>query len=95
MLLNAWWEFIKEIGKDAVGFLKIVAPVFYLYCLICAAVFVGVFINIVATNGWPLWNRVIEWCRSRMTKIKKGGEQDAENESDRQNDPGFPVQHGN
>lgn len=72
-MLNAWWEFMKEIGRDVIGFLKMVAPVFYLYSLICVAVFVGMFIYIVATNGWPLWNRAVGWCCSRLTKIKKVG----------------------
>lgn len=92
-LLNAWWEFFKELGHNiSDGFVQVFLPLFFRWCLICAVFFV-VFLVLMNLVVWPIqaWYKRKRAAKNVAQRDQKGGEEDVEDESDRQDDLGFPV----
>lgn len=82
-MLNAWWEFFKELGHNiSDGFVHVLLPLFWRWCLICLAFFVTflVLMNLVV---WPFQNwREQKRAEKDAQKNQEGGEEDVEDESD-------------
>lgn len=91
VLLDAWWEFAKEIGRGAMDFIvHKFLPLYGWWCVLCIVFFVSALsANLIFESKQK--RREEREAKENVQKDEKGGEQDAENEFDRQNDPGFPV----